>query len=59
MAKDDTNQSPLDQMVAEKVAAGLSFDTATEVAKRQLEWDAQQAEAAKGSGKKNAEAPSA
>lgn len=50
MADKETKEAPLsalDQMVAEKVAAGLPHDTATEVAKRQIAWDAEQAEAAK------------
>lgn len=50
MAEKETKEptiTPLDQMVADKVAAGLPHDTATEVAKRQLAWDAEQAEAAK------------
>lgn len=41
------NQLSLEELVADKVAAGLPHDTATEVAKRQLAWDAEQAEAAK------------
>lgn len=62
MAKDNSTEntpSILDEMVAAKVAAGLDHQTATEVAKRQIEWDAEQAEASKGNGKKKAEAPSA
>lgn len=43
----EAGQSRLDELVAEKVAAGLPHDTATEVAKRQIAWDAEQAEAAK------------
>lgn len=42
----EISQSRLDELVAEKVAAGLPHDTATEVAKRQIAWDAEQAEAA-------------
>ena len=43
----ETAPSRLEELVAEKVAAGLPHDTATEVAKRQIAWDAEQAEAAK------------
>lgn len=42
-AVSDETAKTVEDLVAEKVAAGLPHDTATEVVKRQLEWDAEQA----------------